>query len=216
MRELAKGRPTVLVTGSATCPLTVSALPDLNRLQKRYGSDVLFALLQVREAHPGQAIGQPQTTQEKIEHAQMLRQAHGVSWPVLIDDIEGSLHQMLDSMPNSLHIIGANGEVLYRTLFAADDGVEKAIASVAAGERPTKKSSQNMLAVLKSAGYMDETLKSAGKGAYLDVLKGAPSMVALALGTKLFPFVSKANRGFALVIATVVLSAAAVAVLALS
>ena len=181
LRTLADGRPVVLVTGSISCPLTVSVLPDLNQLETRYRDRVQFVLLQVREAHPGEAINQPHILQEKLDHARLMRDVHGVRWPVLVDDVDGSLHRLLDTMPNSLHIVGEDGEILYRALFAGDTGVEKAIASISAGDRPPKKGSQSMLPILKSAGFMHDTLARAGAGAYSDLFKTAPPMAGLAL-----------------------------------
>ncbi len=205
LRSLAAGRPIAMVTGSTTCPATASAMPDLNGLEERYGDRVQFVLLQVREAHPGAEVGQPHTLRDKVQHAQLTRDVYAVGWPVLVDDIDGTLHRQLDTKPNSLHIIGADGEILYRALFAGDAGVENAIAAIAAGEQLTKKSSQSLLPVLNSVGFMHDTVVDAGAGAYSDMVKTAPPMVAVALGAKLFPFVPKKKRGLALLIALVVL-----------
>lgn len=210
LHELAAHRPIVLVTGSASCPLTVGSLPSLERLGARYGDRIQFVLLQVREAHPGAVLNQPLTREEKRQRAQLMREAMGVRWPVLVDDIDGSLHRMLDAMPNSLHIIGTDGEILYRALLAGDAGVDDAIASIVAGDRPRSAESQSMLPMLESAGFIHDTLVRAGAGAYADVIKSAPPMAALALGTKLLPFVPKSKRGFALM---TVLAAGAAAIL---
>ncbi len=205
LRSLAAGRPIVLVTGSTTCPATASAMPDLNGLEERYGDHVQFVLLQVREAHPGAEVGQPHTLRDKVQHAQLMQKVYAVGWPVLVDDIDGTLHRHLGTEPNSLHIIDADGEILYRALFAGDAGVEKAIAAVATGEQLTKKSSQSLLPVLNSVGFMHDTVVNAGAGAYSDMVKTAPPIVAVALAAKLFPFVPKKKRGLALLIALVVL-----------
>ncbi len=205
LRSLATGRPIALVTGSTTCPATASSMPDLNGLEERYGESVQFVLLQIREAHPGAEVGQPHTLRDKVQHAQLMREKYAVGWPVLVDDIDGTLHRQLGTEPNSLHIIGADGEILYRALFAGDAGVENAIAAIAAGEQLTKKSSQSLLPVLNSVGFMHDTVVNAGAGAYSDMVKTAPPMVAVALGAKLFPFVPKKKRGLALLIALVVL-----------
>ena len=201
LRSLAAGGPIALVTGSTTCPATASSMPDLNRLDELYGDRVQFVLLQVREAHPGAEIDQPRTSRDKVQHAQLMREVYSVRWPVLVDDIEGTLHRLLGTEPNSLHIISADGEILYRALFAGDAGVEKAIAAVAAGEHPTKKSSQSLLPVLNSVGFMHDAVVRAGAGAYSDMVKTAPPMVAAALGAKLLPFVPKKKRGIAEMIA---------------
>ena len=206
LRSLGVGRPIALVTGSTTCPATASSMPDLNRLEELYGDRVQFVLLQVREAHPGAEIDQPRTSRDKVQHAQLMREVYSVRWPVLVDDIDGTLHHRLGTEPNSLHIIGADGEILYRALFAGDPGVENAIATVAAGELLTKKSSQSLLPILNSVGFMHDTVVGAGAGAYSDMVKAAPPMVAVALGSKLLPFVPKKRRGLVLMIASVVLA----------
>jgi thiol-disulfide isomerase/thioredoxin len=200
---LAAGRPIALVTGSTTCPATASAMPDLKRLEQHYGDRVQFVLLQVREAHPGAEVDQPHTLRDKIQHAQLMREVYDVGWPVLVDDIDGTLHRQLDTEPNSLHIIAADGEIIYRALFAGAAGVENAIAAVAAGEQPTKKTSQSLLPVLNSVGFMHDTVVGAGAGAYSDMLKAAPHMVAVALGAKLLPFIPKKKRGLVLMIASI-------------
>ncbi len=205
LRAMAAGRPIALVTGSTTCPATASAMPDLNRLEERYGDRVQFVLLQVREAHPGAEVDQPHTLRDKVQHAKLMRESYAVGWPVLVDDIDGTLHRQLDTEPNSLHIIGTDGEILYRALFAGDAGVENAIAAVAAGEQPTKKSSQSLLPVFNSVGFMHDTVVGAGAGAYSDMVKTAPPMVAVALAAKLFPFVPKKKRGLALLITSMVI-----------
>ena len=83
--------------------------------------------------------------------------------------------------------------------------MEKAIAAVAAGEQLTRKSSQSLLPVLNSVGFMHDAVVRAGAGAYSDMVKTAPPMVAAALGAKLLPFVPKKQRGIAEMIALVVL-----------
>ena len=212
LRSLAAGGPIVLVTGSTTCPATASSMPDLKGLEERYGDHVQFVLLQVREAHPGAEIDQPHTLQDKVQHAQLMREVYAVGWPVLVDDIDGTLHRQLGTEPNSLHIIGADGEILYRALFAGDAGVEKAIAAVAAGEQLTRKSSQSLLPVLNSVGFMHDTVVRAGAGAYSEMVRAVPPMVAAALGAKLLPFVPKKRRGLALIVASILLGVALIVV----
>ena len=205
LRSLAAGGPIALVTGSTTCPATASSMPDLKGLEERYGDHVQFVLLQVREAHPGAEIDQPHTLRDKVQHAQLMREVYAVGWPVVVDDISGTLHRQLGTEPNSLHIIGADGEILYRALFAGDAGVEKAIAAIVAGEQLTRKSSQSLLPVLNSVGFMHDAVVRAGAGAYSDMVKTAPPMVAAALGAKLLPFVPKKKRGLAELITLLVL-----------
>ena len=69
LTELADGRPLALSTGSASCPLTVAAQPGLQQLSRKYGDRIQFALIQVREAHPGASFSQPESHSEKIARA---------------------------------------------------------------------------------------------------------------------------------------------------
>ena len=52
---------------------------------------------------------------------------------------------------------------------------------------------------------MHDAVVRGGAGAYSDMAKAAPPMMAAALGAKLLPFVPKKNRGIAEIIALVVL-----------
>ncbi len=209
LRRLADGRPLVLVVGSVTCPLTISTLPTFSEMNRLYGDRVAFAFIYTREAHPGEHIGQPATLSEKVEHARLLKELHGVDWPVLVDDLDGTLHQTLDTKQNSVHIVDANGRIVFRALFAGDDEVKHAITIVARGGRPRKSQGLGRLAgPMKSIGYIDETLRRAGSQAYRDVVKAVPPMAMMAALAGAFPFLDRTNRGWAAA-GTLMLGAAA-------
>ena len=209
LRRLADGRPLVLVVGSLTCPVTVSTLPTFSEMNRLYGDRVAFAFIYTREAHPGENIRQPATLTEKVEHARLLKELHGVDWPVLVDDLDGTLHRTLDTKQNSVHIVGSDGRIVFRALFAGDDEVNNAIAALAAGRQPRKSQSLGRLAgPMKSIGYIDETLRRAGPQAYRDVVKAVPPMAVMAALAGAFPFLDRANRGWAAA-GTLMLGAAA-------
>lgn len=198
LRQLSDGKPVVLVTGSLTCPLTISTLPLFGQMNRLYGDRVVFAFIYTREAHPGENVGQPATLAEKIEHARLLQEIHGVDWPVLVDDLDGTLHRALDTKQNSVHILGADGTVIFRTLFAGDHAVEKAIAAIFSHGQPHKSQALGrMAAPMKSIGYIDETLRRAGSRAYRDVVRSVPPMLVMAVLARAFPFLSRATRGWA-------------------
>ncbi len=200
--EVADGRPIALITGSLSCPMTASAFPSLVELEQRYGDRVRFVLVNVREAHPGNAIEQPQSIEDKLEHARLLQSTSGVTWPVLVDDLDGSLHRLVDAKPNSLHLFDAGGTLIFRALFATDDAAERAIAAAAAGETPTKTSGTQLMGpMLKSAGYIDEVLRSAGRRAYLDVALSAPPIVMLGLLSNALPWLPRERRGVGVAVA---------------
>ena len=140
LRQLAGGQPVVLVTGSLTCPLTISSLPLLGEMNRLYGDRVIFAFVYTREAHPGENVRQPVTLEEKVEHARLLQEIHSVDWPVLVDDLDGTLHRALDTKQNSVHIFQSDGTLIFRALFAGDNAVEEAIEAVAGDGCPHRNS----------------------------------------------------------------------------
>ncbi|MFC1749237.1 TlpA family protein disulfide reductase [Pseudomonadota bacterium] len=204
---LCADKPLLLITGSITCPMTISALPLLEPLQVRFGDVVNFALLYVREAHPAEHYPQPQTLEQKIENANKTRQHYGVTWPVLIDDLEGSLHQALDTKPNSAHLIGADGAILFQSLWAGDNAaLEQAVRQTVQGDPISKPISQKMMApFLRGAGFMHEALNHAGKRAYRELAWGAPPIALLSKTASLFGFLSKNSRGLAAMVLLIVI-----------
>ena len=210
LRALAADRPLVLIVGSVSCPMTISSMPKLVELEQEYGGQMNFVLVYTREAHPGANYGQAQTLEDKIQYARDLQDLHGVSWPVLVDDLDGPVHRLLDMKQNSVHIISEDGTIIFRALFAADGAVEHALQAVAAGQDPRK--SQGMARLwpaLVGVGYISEVLERAGRGAYLDVLKQAPPMALLGTASKAFPWVKKTRRGLVVVALMGALSVAA-------
>jgi len=110
---LANKKATLIVTGSLTCPMTISSLPTLNALEEEFGKDISFTLLYVREAHPGKTYSQPQKLNQKITHANDLVHKYNPNFSIVIDDISGTLHHLLDSKPNSVHLINNKGVILF-------------------------------------------------------------------------------------------------------
>ena len=135
--------------------------------------------------------------EEKVEHARLLKEIHRVDWPVLVDDLDGTLHRMLDTKQNSVHIVGSDGQIMFRALFAGDSAVERAIAAIAKDGQPRKRQALGKLAgPMKSIGYVDETLRRAGAQAYRDVIKAVPPMAVMAALAGAFPFLHPTNRGW--------------------
>ncbi len=198
LRDLSAGRPIVLVTGSVTCPLSISTLSLFGELNRLHGDRMAFAFIYTREAHPGENIQQPATMAVKIAHARLLMEIHGVDWPVLVDDLDGSVHRMLDTKQNSIHILDSDGTILFRALFAGDPAAEEAVQAIALSHGPRKPQALGRLAgPMKSIGYIEETLRHAGSRAVADVVKAVLPMAAMALIARAFPFLPKASRGWA-------------------
>lgn len=153
-RDFAGRRPLLLIFGSLTCPMTKGSVSPLDRLHREFGEQVEFVTLYVREAHPGERIGQTEILEGKVGHARTMQQLHGVRWTVAVDDVDGTLHQALDAKPNAAFLVDASGTIVFRSLWAGDEaGLRRALTAVTGGSAPTPSESRKMLGLwLRASG----------------------------------------------------------------
>jgi len=128
-----RGTPIVLETGSVSCPMFVSHIEQMNALARRY-PDVLFLVLYVREAHPGQHVRAHQNAAEKAAAARMVVVQEGEGRVILIDDLAGTAHRQYGAMPNTVHVIDSQGGVVFRAMWNDVSAVDAALQRVPAGQ----------------------------------------------------------------------------------
>ncbi len=184
--DLGETGPALLIFGSYTCPVTDSAAPGLKELYARFGDRVRFVMVDVREAHPGKEVPQPRTLDEKMAHAELLRDLHGFEFEVAVDDIDGTLHRALSPKPNSAYVLGKDRTILFRAQWANDTkALAAALDAVAAGESPSRSQSGGVVRpILRQFGHMAPVLDRAGGGAWRDMWRVAPPMAATAFALK--------------------------------
>lgn len=210
-------RPHLFVFGSSTCPMTASAAEPLRRLHERFGQTVRFVVVQVREAHPGAHLPQPEDLATKTRHAELLRDLIGGGMTFAVDDPDGTFHRSLDPKPNAAYLVDAAGTIVFRSIWASDEtGLAQALEAVVSDQALPRKQSTRMLGpMLGSLGYLDDVLRAAGPGAARDLALSAPPMLLGARGASVFRWLPRRRRGPVLLAAMVVLAAVVVAVLLL-
>ena len=107
------GQWIVLETGSLTCPMYVKNIRPIDKLKENY-PDVKFLVVYVREAHPGSRRGSHETIDEKIAMAKEVQSDYGEEREMLVDKVDGDMHQAYGSFPNMIYIIDPEGTVVYR------------------------------------------------------------------------------------------------------
>jgi len=215
-RDVFGDKPVLMVFGSMTCPMTASAAPTVQELQDEFGDRVVFVMLYVREAHPGERITQAETMDEKLEHARALKQLYDISWTVAADSIDGDLHRALDPKPNSAFLVGSDGKILFRSLWAADKGaLHEALDAIVSGRLPSNSQSQKLMGpVIRAMGQVQEVMTRGGPQAVRDLWRaGFPMALAGRLAT-LFEPLSPDQRGTASVVTLALGTMAALGVLA--
>lgn len=181
-RDLSAARPTLLVFGSYTCPVTDSSAAGLRRLHSRFGDRVRFVMVNVREAHPGAQVPQPGNLKEKTAHAALLRDLHDFPFEVAVDDIEGSLHRAMSPKPNSAYLLGSGGTILFRAHWAnATGALARALQDVTTrGTVRRTRSHTPTRPLWPTVRYIASVLDRAGEGAWRDMWRAVPPMAAAA------------------------------------
>jgi hypothetical protein len=113
-----------------------------------------------------------------------------------VDEVEGPLHQQLDSKPNAAYLVGEDGVVLFRSLWAGHEWtIREALAVVAAGGRPMEQREPRVVPMVAGLGEMYRVLELSGDDARRDVLYHAPPLYALARLAHALPFAAPLQRG---------------------
>jgi peroxiredoxin len=118
----------VLTFGSATDPMTAASIEGMNDLYDQYnGGDVQFFFVYAREGQPGERLPAHRSLDDKIRAAEVLRDEEDVEMPILIDELNGSIHKKFSKLPNPTFIIDKAGKVAFRCLWTQPDIVEEAL-----------------------------------------------------------------------------------------
>ena len=185
--DLGESGPALLIFGSYTCPVTENSGPGLKELHLCFGDRVRFVMVDVREAHPGKAVPQPQSFEQKTKHAELLRNLHGFEFEVAVDDIDGTLHRALSPKPNSAYILGKDRIILFRAQWANDTkALAAALEAIAAGNTPRRSRSGGVVRpILRQLRDMAPVFDRAGSGAWSDMWRVAPPMAGMAFALKI-------------------------------
>jgi peroxiredoxin len=112
----------LLIFGSATCPMTAASIGKINRLYDHFrGDDMEFLFVYVREAHPGERIAAHRSASNKLRAAKLLRDEERITMPVLVDNLQGSIHGKYSKLPNPAFLIDKSGRVAFRSMWARPD-----------------------------------------------------------------------------------------------
>lgn len=179
--------------------MTASAGPALRKLHDEFSDDVAFLTLYVREAHPGERYPQPDDFDRKLSHARDYAGRDDLSWPVLVDDAEGTLHRKLDGKPNSAYLVDESGTVVFRTLWSNDEEtLRDGLEAVARGRRPRNPDrAPRMWPMLGGVGEMYHVLGLAGEEARHDVRREMPPVYGMARVAEWFRPLESHRRGAA-------------------
>jgi len=161
----------VLEMGSITCPLFQSRRGGMTSMTQDF-PNADFAILYVREAHPGAKTPSHKTIEDKRQCAQALQVEDGEGRLILVDDMDGTAHAAYGSYPNAVYIINKNGCVVFFSDWNNPAATRRALAQLTAGKPATAKS------YFKPAipPVALSTFRRGGKGSARDFFIGLPKL----------------------------------------
>jgi hypothetical protein len=85
----------------------------MKQLYEQYGDRVRFVDVLVRQEHPGERRGPYHSYEQKVESACEYKRDEGITWPVLVDGLVGSVHRIYGSAASPVYLIDTAGRVAF-------------------------------------------------------------------------------------------------------
>lgn len=194
-----RGKPVVLITGSATCPLTHGSVFALREVHREFGERAHWFYLYVREAHPGERLPAHESYGQKREQAEFFRRADDVPWPVLVDDVQGTTAHDYTTLPNAQILIDAEGRVAFRGDVAHGPTLHGALEELLeqGGRGVIEHADDSAPHMFGPMVFGWDGVRRGGETSTRDLWKGVPPMAAnLWLGNQMKPLLAPlAGRG---------------------
>jgi hypothetical protein len=88
---------------------------------------VSFVEVFIRQAHPGPGAPTYQRFEQKLEDARRYAREEHIPWDVVVDDLEGTVHQTYGGLADPTYLIGADGRVSFYNTWTHAPTLHRAI-----------------------------------------------------------------------------------------
>lgn len=144
----------------------------------------------IRQAHPGPAVPAYRRIEQKLRDARRYVAEEGIPWPVLVDDLRGTVHQVYGGLADPIYLLDADGRVAFYELWTDGPTLHRAMeALLARGGRGVVRGGLDRRPHL--SGAVTDGWRAIERGlpqSFTDLLVAAPGSPALLwLGDKLRP-----------------------------
>jgi hypothetical protein len=104
----------------------------LKELYARWGDAVHFVDVVIRQAHPGPGAPAYETMEQKMADAERYQEEEGVPWVILVDDLEGTVHQTYGGLADPSYLLDADSRVAFYNLWTHAPTLHEAIGDLLA------------------------------------------------------------------------------------
>ena len=126
----------VMMTGAITSPMCAFEVPALNQMQQDFADkQIAFFLLYTRESHPAENYGAHTSFEQKLAYARQLQKLENIRFPIIVDHLDGRIHQAYGVWPNALFVIHKDGRLVFRSNMANHDELRQFLEDIVAAEK---------------------------------------------------------------------------------
>lgn len=153
----------------------------LNELCLRYRNQAVeFFTIYVREPHPGEHYGPHKDFEQKLKAARDCRELDGIQTPILVDDLDGTVHRCYGSMPNMIYIVDKNGRIAYKAMWTDHEEIASVLSNLALADelqaqgvrvKPSYTEKINYIPAQYAGGLREKVFDRAGPKAWEDYQK---------------------------------------------
>lgn len=184
-----RGRPVLLHFVSYTCPVTRGGIGAMRALHGRYGRQVEFVEVLVRQAHPGERHDAYRSYEQKVADARAYRAEEDVPWMVLVDGLDGAVQRAYGGLAAAAYLIDVGGDIAFVGTWGQSPVLREAIDDLLARDgagAPAGRGSDRRphLAAAIVAGQRGPL--RGGRRSLIDLELGFPGASVLMLGGWLF------------------------------
>lgn len=149
-----------------------------------------------RQAHPGPGVPPYRSESEKMRDAERYQREDGITWPVLVDDLEGTVHQVYGGMADPTYLVDAEGRIAFYNMWTHAPTLHGAIgALLARGGAGVVRGGIDHLPHMLAA--MTDGWRGLARGlpqSVTDLMTAAPGMAAgIWLGDRMKPVLAPAT-----------------------
>ncbi|MDQ4078378.1 MAG: DUF1990 family protein [Chloroflexota bacterium] len=192
-----RGKPVLLHFGSFTSPVAIAAVEPLRELYEEWGDKMHFLDILVRQAHPGPQVPPYRSFEQKMRDGKRYKEREDIPWPVLVDDLAGTTHQVYGGLSDPTYIIDSEGRVAFYNMITSAPALHQALTALfAQGSTGIVRGGVDRLPHLAAA--LTDGWPALVRGlpqSLLDLMVAAPgSPILVWLGWKLRPLLAPLTR----------------------
>jgi hypothetical protein len=84
----------------------------------------------IRQAHPGPGVRAYHTFEQKLRDAERYRHDEGIPWPILVDDLAGSVHRAYGELADPTYLIDVDGKIAFYDMWTHAPTLHQAIEAL--------------------------------------------------------------------------------------